>query len=507
MPAATGNAERATEPTAGSGGATKAASALSVADDVAAAAETLAGNDSAPHPQPGTQVGILTVVADGGASPLGPPWQEVMTHISDRLSWTDPAFRMQVRTEGQLLADPAIKEAATKADIVFCVGVRQREAVGMLQGAAQPQAVLLAFDSDFSLETASRLQGYRLMQPPLTQQLLEKLPFGPAKKAAAAGMAVRTFWKRATSDDLLYMFLTVINTYFAEVPLLQSMRAQDPATIFRMVQKCGPQIFACVNDPDCKAALDCLQACDPTDQVCSYQCIVSYESQLLEDFSLCILEKNNCLGMNAERPHLPDVQPMTTFQGAKLTHELAERVFIGWLGKERYSWRVIAGANTAYDKFPCQYQIYYPQKRGKVFWYDPVFKVQKLDGTEVWRRRHYRVRRAEVPGTFHLSVLDNGVTSREFWRIVDCTDDLAWALFYYAGAASAAGQSYSGAVLVSRDGAWPAQDQRERLTTAFDAAGMKDWEMFRVNNRNCDGAPLDLPDIAKQPNPADFAWS
>jgi hypothetical protein len=34
-----------------------------------------------------------------------------------------------------------------------------------------------------------------------------------------------------------------------------------------MVQKCGPQIFACVNDPDCKAALDCLQACDPTDQV------------------------------------------------------------------------------------------------------------------------------------------------------------------------------------------------------------------------------------------------
>ena len=100
---------------------------------------------------------------------------------------------------------------------------------------------------------------------------------------------------------------------------------QDPATIFRMVQKCGPQIFACVNDPDCKAALDCLQACDPTDQVltasiircmaplvvtrlsccascqltcccpsvpqvCSYQCIVTYESQLLEDFSLCILE-------------------------------------------------------------------------------------------------------------------------------------------------------------------------------------------------------------------------
>ncbi len=26
-------------------------------------------------------------------------------------------------------------------------------------------------------------------------------------------------------------------------------------------------------------------------------------------------------------------------------------------------------------------------------WYDPVFKVEKFDGNEVWRRRHYRVRR------------------------------------------------------------------------------------------------------------------
>lgn len=43
--------------------------------------------------------------------------------------------------------------------------------------------------------------------------------------------------------------------------------SQDIGTVVRMVQKCGPQIFACVNDPDCKAALDCLQACDPTDQV------------------------------------------------------------------------------------------------------------------------------------------------------------------------------------------------------------------------------------------------
>ncbi len=49
------------------------------------------------------------------------------------------------------------------------------------------------------------------------------------------------------------------------------------------------------------------------------------------------------------------------------------------------------------------------------------------------------MRRGTVPGTFNLSVSDNGVTSNEFWRILDCSDDLAFCLFYYSGAASAAG--------------------------------------------------------------------
>ena len=35
----------------------------------------------------------------------------------------------------------------------------------------------------------------------------------------------------------------------------------------------------------------------------------------------------------------------------------------------------------------------------------------------VWRRRHYRVRRAKQPGTFNFSVLDNGVISKEYWRL------------------------------------------------------------------------------------------
>ena len=42
-------------------------------------------------------------------------------------------------------------------------------------------------------------------------------------------------------------------------------------------------------------------------------------------------------------------------------------------------------------------------------------QVRKFDGEEVWRRRHYRVRRDTAPGAFKFSVLDNGVVSNENW--------------------------------------------------------------------------------------------
>ena len=58
------------------------------------------------------------------------------------------------------------------------------------------------------------------------------------------------------------------------------------------------------------------------------------------------------------------------------------------------------------------------------------------------------------------------VTRTEYWRIVHCEDDLSWALFYYAGAASAAGQVYTGAILATVDGAWPGEVSSEQHTVS-----------------------------------------
>lgn len=65
---------------------------------------------------------------------------------------------IQVRTESQLLADAGVPKAAVKAQILFCVGVRQQEAVAALRDVAPPEVVQLAFDSDAGLEASSRLQ-------------------------------------------------------------------------------------------------------------------------------------------------------------------------------------------------------------------------------------------------------------------------------------------------------------------------------------------------------------
>lgn len=62
----------------------------------------------------------------------------------------------------------------------------------------------------------------------------------------------------------------------------------------------------------------------------------------MEAFSLCVLQKHNCMCKSAEIPALPDPAPIATFRGSPVTPEVAEDLFIGWLGKEQFSWKVVS---------------------------------------------------------------------------------------------------------------------------------------------------------------------
>ena len=221
--------------------------------------------------------------------------------------------------------------------------------------------------------------------------------------------------------------------------------------------------------------------CDVRDQTQMYRCTVSHESESLASLVRCF-ERRSIFDCDAR---IPDLQfdPLTEFRGNQLSLESAWKIMEGhWsLDPSSCSWRPVLGQNPAYDYFPCQFNSWYRDPRGSRGWYDPVFKVVTLDGREVWRKRHYRVLPGDVPGSFRLSTEDNGISLREYWRIVDADDDLAWAVLHYAGAAPRVGQSYTGSLLVSRDGCLPDAIPSERIAAAFQKAGVAKFELYAIH--------------------------
>ena len=192
------------------------------------------------------------------------------------------------------------------------------------------------------------------------------------------------------------------------------------------------------------------------------------------------------------------------WRGAPVDAAAARQLFIGHFDCDEaavdmahrlpWSWKIVCGANPAYDAFPAQHQVFYPsQKSASALWYDPVFKVETLDGRQVWTKRHYRCSPRPVAadlaqedgssaGAWTLTTLDNGVLSREHWTTVDAADDLSWAVFHYSGCASVVGQSYLGALLCSADGRWPEAAkggaELERIRAAFRTCGIELFELY-----------------------------
>ncbi|KAL8047273.1 hypothetical protein ABFX02_08G229800 [Erythranthe guttata] len=447
-------------------------------------------------------VRIVALVGEGSVSPLkSTPWYDVMLHTAKKLKYVDEEYEMLVYTDNSCRtndeATRQLKTSLSRSDILMIIAVTNQESAQWIQTNSRTTPNIICFDSSPTL--TNKLGGSLVRTKTSIESLFTKLPlpqFEKLKESEQVVGSVLEAWDRQNSDDIKFCLLVIVNAYIKPVPVLQNLRAKGFSTLQCMAQNCGPQILNCLLDPNCRKALQCLNKCSPIDQVCNYQCIASYESPQLEEFSLCVLQKHNCLDLDAKIPNLPRVTPLASFRGEPLDQETAEDLFIGWLGinNSDWSWRVVAGQNPAYDQFPCQYQLFYRGKAKGSFWYEPVFQVKTIEGDLVWRRRKYRVKRGKASGTFHFSVLDNGVVSNEFWTVVDVCDDLSWGLFHYHGAARVAGQSYTGAVLVSRDGLYPDESQRDRLIAALDKCGIKEWELFDVDNCSCLNPPLGLPE-------------
>lgn len=128
------------------------------------------------------------------------------------------------------------------------------------------------------------------------------LPWTDTASGKRLDEQMKGLFERWTSDDFTYALMLFFNR-FSGTPIdwckhsidatWEKGAVQNAQEFYSMVTNCGDCIAKCVADEKCKECLDALTALDTTDQVASYRTIVSYESELLEKFSYCILQKNN----------------------------------------------------------------------------------------------------------------------------------------------------------------------------------------------------------------------
>lgn len=468
-------------------------------------------------------------------------WKRTFEHVGEKITWekinnpegTSKNLQMITMTIDEFLSEKT-SEDAVAADVILMVGLQSSDiGITQLQNQSKLTKLLEKANAIATLdcdETITKWEKFGSYIPSL-QRHASRIGFledrlsqlkdflNPQRKKDRKVFEIaKEGFQRQSLDDLVFVTMSLIDTFSdTKIKSVESVTSTETTSLQQlkcMCTKCTKEMIECFKDPECRKALDCLNGCKGNDQVCSYRCIVSHETPAFENFARCILQLNNCMNNSAKAPIYPDPPPLATFRGEPLTHEVAEGIFIGHLEgpetftypnltptgqtKEKWSWKVLAGKNAAYDYFENQHQIFYRDKRSKSsMWYDPVFGVTTLDGHNVWRRRHYRVRRGKTPGSFYFSVLDNGVTSNEYWRILDCAEDLEWAVFYYSGAASAAGTSYTGALIVTKDGNWPKMtpETSARISAALQRGKVEMFEMYEVKNTQefkAGPPPLDL---------------
>jgi hypothetical protein len=150
-------------------------------------------------------------------------------------------------------------------------------------------------------------------------------------------------FNRWTSDDFTVALMLFFNQFSgSEIDWVKhSIDAtwekgpiRNAREFYAMVTKCGDCITTCLADEKCNECLTALNAVDTRDQVLSYRTIVSYESELLRDFSLCILQKNNIFGCDATIPTIPKVNPISKWRGNALTSEAARSILVAHLDDE-----------------------------------------------------------------------------------------------------------------------------------------------------------------------------
>lgn len=284
----------------------------------------------------------------GETSPVGnPSLLKAAEHLCKKAVWfSDGTVETILST---VPADGKSLSSLETVDVLIAMGLESEKdlqyAQRLFQTRKSRDSSLSFRQCQFALDCAKDLPAtvgpFDPVQPSLQAKLV---PWSDAAAGKRFLDQMQGLFDRWTSDDFTVALMLFFNR-FSGSPVDWVKDSQDATwekgpvrnakEFYDMVDKCGDCITNCVKDENCKECLEKLTAMDTRDQAASYRTLVSYESELLKDFSYCILTKHNIFGCTASIPASPEVKPMTNWRGVPLTTEAARSIFIAHLDDEK----------------------------------------------------------------------------------------------------------------------------------------------------------------------------
>lgn len=275
-----------------------------------------------------------------------PSLMEATLHLMKKVNWFSDG-RIDASIETVPIADKESEELQArlqKADALIAFGLDSESDLefcsNLFEARRQRGPSLRLRQCQFAIDSVKPLPStvgpYDEVSPSIKAKLL---PWTKDATGRRMHDQMLGLFERWTSDDFTVALMLFFNQFVSEIDWVKhSIDAtwekgpvRNAQEIYAMATKCGDCIVECLQDEKCKECITALTKVDTRDQVMSYRTIVSYESELLRDFSLCILQKNNIFQCSATIPQRPHVAPITEFRGKPLTSQVARSILVAHL--------------------------------------------------------------------------------------------------------------------------------------------------------------------------------
>ena len=227
-----------------------------------------------PGPGPGTRLSPF-----GATSPEpNPTWHAVGSHLASRLSSFDNRIAGSVLTEDELMASDGLTKLA---DIIIALGISAEAAPALALLKRQVSlAALVSYDCDPEVKKLTEVGAYTQypqgVEAALQLVQTKAAPWATVAQGQRLCDQAAMLLSRNSSEDLLYaLFFMIHGLGIAELDLVKHTvnptwekgPVRNAAEFASMCTKCSDKIIPALTDPETKATIDLLNACDMRDQV------------------------------------------------------------------------------------------------------------------------------------------------------------------------------------------------------------------------------------------------